>query len=455
MKWPANSEFIKLHDGTVLHDALVIRGFMQDQLQADTTTIFDALRSLGTHSNDEAITSSGSTKWVEGAHPALNYRGNEIPRSKIWLQEDFEEGYRKYGYTGWQWPVAHAARPISSVPCVEEVMDNLNMLGDFDFNQTIATFYKDGNDCIGDHSDKTKDFGVEGKTKEGKTKDTWLCMIKLGDARPFKFTDLAGNVLFNETLPAGTAIFLRATGENAANTLVKHAVPPCESKEPSGSLVFRPIATVIPWPTVNAKIAKRAPVAVHVAPPAVAEPSVDSTRAAKKARKAAKAAAPVAEPPSTFQAILALSQPEQVIELKKLGLDAEQKNGWVYAKKTEWNQPLKFNPDGKKLKKLVEDALAVRLEKQAKALEKQQREEDRRVRAAQAKEVMDFINNGNVALLKDVVRIQQVPIHEYDKIDPDDNRVKYELCFNVAEAHPLVKTLMAESKVSHSLCFLC
>ena len=29
------------------------------------------------------------------------------------------------------------------------------------------------------------------------------------------------------------------------------------------------------------------------------------------------------------------------------------------------------------------------------------------------------------------------------------------MCFDLSESYPLVQTLMAESKVSHSLCFLC
>jgi len=43
-----------------------------------------------------------NTKLLPGAHPALNYRGNPVARTKFWLQTEFDMGMKKYGYTGWQ-----------------------------------------------------------------------------------------------------------------------------------------------------------------------------------------------------------------------------------------------------------------------------------------------------------------------------------------------------------------
>ena len=244
---PSCSQFIKIRDGTELRDAVIIPNFMQNQLEADPQSIWDTLRSLSKHNNGNPIPFKGRVKWLEGRHPTLNYRGHAIKRNKIWLQDEYAKGYLKYGYTGWQWLVAPAVRPISKVPEVEELMHNLNMLGNFDFNHVIATLYENGDDNIGPHSDKIKDFA----------NDSWFCVLKLGASRNFQFTDLAGNELYNEVLSAGAAIFVRANGENAANLIVKHAVPPMADCGPSGSLTFRNITTVVPWAQVRKEVAKR------------------------------------------------------------------------------------------------------------------------------------------------------------------------------------------------------
>ena len=193
MEWPTSAQFIKLRDGTILHDAVIIPNYMQNQLEADPVKIWDALRSLSTHANGEPIPFEGTVKWLEGKHPALKYRGHAIKRAKIWLQNAYDAGYLKYAYTGWQWLVSAAVRPIADVPEVEELMDTLNMMGDFNFNHSIATLYKDGHDNIGAHSDKTKDFAT----------DSWFCVLKLGASRNFQFLDLEGNELYNEVLYSG------------------------------------------------------------------------------------------------------------------------------------------------------------------------------------------------------------------------------------------------------------
>jgi hypothetical protein len=45
-------------------------------------------------------------------------------------------------------------------------------------NAFIITRYNSGQDCIGFHSDKTKDFA----------KDSVFVVIKLGESRPFEFS---------------------------------------------------------------------------------------------------------------------------------------------------------------------------------------------------------------------------------------------------------------------------
>ena len=53
---------------------------------------------------------------VMGDHPALHYRGNALKRHKIWLQTDYAQGMRKYGYTGWQHAIATATFFPSAFP---------------------------------------------------------------------------------------------------------------------------------------------------------------------------------------------------------------------------------------------------------------------------------------------------------------------------------------------------
>jgi hypothetical protein len=97
---------------------------------------------------------------------------------------------------------------------------------------------------------QTKDFVDE----------TWFLDVKLGVARPFEFADAeTGEILFNQVLEAGTGVWVRATGVNAANVRVTHGVPvlagPCG---PSGSLVFRCINTVMSYATMRRKVARAA-----------------------------------------------------------------------------------------------------------------------------------------------------------------------------------------------------
>jgi len=121
---------------------------------------------------------------------------------------------------------------------------------------------------------------------------------------------------------------------------------------------------------------------------------------------------------------------------------------------------MKVSRDSKQLKKLVEDALAIRLEKQAetlareqKALKKARIEALRPIRAVHTHEVLSFLTTKDFPLLKNVVKIRQVKYGNHNNgnssIDPDNDKIAFELTFDVAEVHPLVQTLRlaTESKV--------
>jgi hypothetical protein len=173
---------LTLPTGEVLYDTAIIPGFC-DTMGIDVQKLWSDVNELQNHSVDEAIqiTDGSDPKWITGAHPALNYRGNKIRRDKIWLQTgDYNQGCKRYGYTGWQWKVSGAAKKAESIPLIKSLFESINqkMQMKQEMNAFIITRYNSGQDCIGAHSDKTKDFA----------KDSCFVVIKLGKARAFEFT---------------------------------------------------------------------------------------------------------------------------------------------------------------------------------------------------------------------------------------------------------------------------
>lgn len=249
--WPKASQFIRLPGDETLRDACVIPNFMQDHLSIDPHEVFDALVKLPVWSATDPIPSSG-VGWLPGSHRTLNYRGKPIKRSKIWLQTDFEDGLLKYGYTGWQWKVSFASRPVKSIPVIANLLDTVNSRFGFDFNHIILTYYHNGAANIGHHSDKIKTF----------KSDSYFLVLKLGAARSFEFRSIKSEaakakVLFNEQLKAGTAVLVRCASPGAANERVTHAVPPQPGCLPSASIVFRCITSKIAWAKVRKEVEKR------------------------------------------------------------------------------------------------------------------------------------------------------------------------------------------------------
>ena len=138
------------------------------------------------------------------------------------------------------------AMPGSTQTLVQEV--NEKMPESIKMDHFIGTVYIDGEDNIDDHSDKQSSFA----------ENSWFLVIKFGASRPFEFKDLDGRCFFHEELPAGTAIWVKGSTANLQTT---HGVPYVNEKYPladgsttvgvSGSLVFRSIATIIPWEQVH------------------------------------------------------------------------------------------------------------------------------------------------------------------------------------------------------------
>ena len=246
-------EFLELPDGRVLRDACIWPGFMQQVLNVDPEQIWHMLREFPTWPANRPIPfrpDGSDVHWVGGRHPALNFRGNAIRRSKIWCQSGYSEGLRKYRYSGWQWKVAYATHDVQQVAPVAEIAGKLNAHMEVPINHWIVTAYENERDCIGLHSDKMENFAP----------NSCFVVLKLGAPRQFDFCLATGgndNPFFSRVLEAGTAIFCRANSADGsdANTLIKHGVPPMARPcGPSGSIVGRAIETVIPWPQVHEEI---------------------------------------------------------------------------------------------------------------------------------------------------------------------------------------------------------
>lgn len=258
--FPPKAERLVLPDGRVLEDAVVWKGFMQEELGLDPAVIWTTICALPTWPDDEPIPfrpQGNDPHLISGAHPDLNYRGNAVKRGKGWFQRDYERGLRRYGYTGWQHAISYATHAVESVPELDDLLARINAgltaSGQKAHNHMIATRYETGEDNIGYHSDKDGDYA----------KDSYFLILKLGDARPFAFREVVGRndpkpePFYFRALPAGTAIFVRAKGDDAANNLVQHAVPPTEDPVgPSGSIVTRCIETVRSWDQVARDIEK-------------------------------------------------------------------------------------------------------------------------------------------------------------------------------------------------------
>ena len=199
-------------------------------------------------------------QWVGGDNKALRYRGNTIPRTKIWLQRPPKEGgYLRYGYTGWQWNVLPATVSVEQCPEVLSLADQYDewatARGLPSANHYIATRYSDGKDNIGWHSDKDKDI----------MPGSLITVVKMGaHGRPFEMC-LPGeqkSPFFSEVLAPGTAVIMTLE----ANLRTKHSVPElgsAGSSGPSGSLVARTITEDFSWTEVEKELRSR-DVAIHM-----------------------------------------------------------------------------------------------------------------------------------------------------------------------------------------------
>ena len=201
-----------------------------------------------------------TVQWVEGSNDALKYRGNELKRTKIWLQrgDPEESGYAYYYYTGVQWAVVPAQTDWQRCAEVNALIAPYDRwcasVGAQAANQVIVTSYRDGDHFIGAHFDKP--LTIAPSDASGGV--SLITVVKMGScARPFELyrnTKDASPPIWSQRVKPGDAIVMTLE----ANLETKHAVPVVKEEEvgPSGSLVFRSISKIITPAELEEKLAK-------------------------------------------------------------------------------------------------------------------------------------------------------------------------------------------------------
>ena len=234
-------------------DIAIVPGLLQSLSFQDPKKLQEALvERYPIRKGDDPIV-PGVVQWVHGSHHALKYRGNELMREKIWLQDGMpdEKGYAYYYYTGVQWEVVPAQTDWAQCLEVNLVAQNMRrfneMVGAKHSNQAIITRYKNQDFGIGAHFDKPK--SIAPSDEKGVS---LITVIKMGEVgRKFNIYDLEENLLWGEVVAPGDAIVMTLE----ANLKTKHEVPIEKDAAigDSGSIVFRSISSIVPFAEVMKK----------------------------------------------------------------------------------------------------------------------------------------------------------------------------------------------------------
>lgn len=132
-----------------------------------------------------------------------------------------DDGLR-YRYAG----VDRATAPW--LPRLRAVRDRLAALAGHAFNYALVNWYRDGNDCIGWHSDKEADLAPEAS----------IASLSLGAARTFLLRDRDGGTTHEVVLADGSLLWMRGTTQQ----FFKHSLPRRKAiTEPRFNITFRQI----------------------------------------------------------------------------------------------------------------------------------------------------------------------------------------------------------------------
>ena len=227
-------------------DIWVVPRFAQEVLGVDPVQIQNELENhYPVVGKGDAIAPMEAQR-VDGVNKALNFRGNDLKRCKMWFQrgDPKRNGYVKYDYTGWQNNILPATSDVDACP---EMAPIANMYDDWVqragypcANHYIVTKYANGDDNIGFHYDKPQSIAP----------GSLITVVKTGPhGRPFQLRDR----VFLDCLPGEDEKAFKVRSDAAqskvkpffdeveANLRTQQAVPAVDHAGPSGSIVFRTI----------------------------------------------------------------------------------------------------------------------------------------------------------------------------------------------------------------------
>ena len=244
-------------------DIWVIPGYAHDVLGCDPVALQRSLEANYPAVGRDQDIQPNTVQWVDGGNVALNYRGSELKRSKMWFQrgDPREVGYTKYYYTGWQKDILPATSDVAACPELAPLADKYDewaaSVGYPSANHYIVTRYEDGSHNIGYHFDKAQSIAPTSlitvvKTGEcgrrfqlrhrvtperapGETNENFKKRCDRAQAQE--------KALFDEVLAPGTAVIMTLE----ANLRTQHGVPEVPESGPSGSWVARTIFERVPY----------------------------------------------------------------------------------------------------------------------------------------------------------------------------------------------------------------
>jgi hypothetical protein len=96
-------------------DIFIVPRFAQDILLVDPRQLQAGLEADYPMVSRGGVITPCAPQWVDGSNAALNYRGNDLKRFKMWFQKGDPRqcGFVKYYYTGFTHPI----RPKDCTPC--------------------------------------------------------------------------------------------------------------------------------------------------------------------------------------------------------------------------------------------------------------------------------------------------------------------------------------------------
>ncbi len=243
---------------------VIIRDFDKQILSNNTMTLLEDLdERLPIVGAGDSI-SEGTLQWVTGENINLKYRGNVLPRRKVWIQDGpTDKSINVYSYTGWNNCVALATSDWNKDTALKTICDKYNsFLSSCDIaqsNHAIITAYNNKDHNIGMHYDKTRSLKNDGV----------IAVVKMGASRRFsirkRIIDAQSDksfvqkmqenepMLFDELVPSGTCILMTME----ANLATQHGVLEMDEEVGlSGSIVFRTVKDVRSVQDLKAKAEK-------------------------------------------------------------------------------------------------------------------------------------------------------------------------------------------------------